>query len=51
MNLIRRHLIVAATITDKFPNGYIRSVFHTLIDSFTDGINPSAFDSSCQTYR
>ena len=27
------------------------SVFQTLTDSFTDGLNPSAFDSSCHNYR
>jgi hypothetical protein len=35
--LIRLHLTVAATLTDEFTNGYIQSVFHTLIDRFTDG--------------
>jgi len=35
--LIRRHLTVAATLTDKFTDGYIRSVFHTLTDNFIDG--------------
>ena len=49
--LIRRHLTMAATIIDKYPDGYIRSVFHTLTNSFTDGINSSALNSSCQTYR
>jgi hypothetical protein len=37
MELIRRHLTVAATSTDEFTDGYIRSVFHTLTDRFTDG--------------
>jgi hypothetical protein len=36
-DLIRRHLTVAATLTDEFTDGYIRSVFHTLTDRFTDG--------------
>jgi hypothetical protein len=35
--LIRRHLTVVATSTDKFTNGYIRLVFHTLTDGFTGG--------------
>jgi hypothetical protein len=43
--LIRRNLTVA------FTDGYIRLVFQTLTDSFLDGLNPSAFDSSCHTYR
>jgi hypothetical protein len=34
--LIRRHLTVAATSTDEFTNGYIRSVFHTLTNGFID---------------
>jgi hypothetical protein len=34
---IRRHFTVVATITDEFIDGYIRSVFQTLIDQFTDG--------------
>jgi len=36
MDLNHRHLIVVATLTDKFIDGYIRSVFHALTDSFTD---------------
>jgi hypothetical protein len=35
-DLIRRHLTVVATFTDEFTDGYIRSVFHTLTDRFTD---------------
>ena len=35
--LIRRHLTVAAKRTDEFIDRYIRSVFQTLIDKFTDG--------------
>jgi hypothetical protein len=35
--LIRQHLTSAATLIDEFIDGYIRSVFHTLTDSFTDG--------------
>jgi hypothetical protein len=34
--LIRWHLTVAATFTDEFTDGYIRSVCHTLTDSVTD---------------
>jgi hypothetical protein len=34
--LICQHLTVAATLTDEFIGGYIRSVFHTLTDRFTD---------------
>ena len=37
MELIRRHLTVAATFTNEFTDGYIRSVCHTLTDSVTDG--------------
>jgi len=37
MELIRRHLTIAATSTDEFTDGYIRSVFHTLTDRFIDG--------------
>jgi len=40
-NLIRRYFTVLATITDKFTNGYFRSVFQTLTDKFTEGINLS----------
>jgi hypothetical protein len=29
MEYIRRHLTVAATVTDKLTDGYIRSVFYT----------------------
>jgi hypothetical protein len=32
---------VPTTITDEFTDGYLRSVFQTLIDKFTDGMNPS----------
>jgi len=39
--LIRQHLTVAVTSTDKFTDGYIRSVFHPLTDGFTDGWFPS----------
>jgi len=39
--LIRRHLAVAATRTDEYTDGYIRSVFHTLTDRLTDGYFPS----------
>ena len=39
--LIRRHLTVAATSTDEFTNGYIRSVFQTLTGKFTNGKWPS----------
>jgi hypothetical protein len=34
--LICRHLAVAATRTDEYTNGYIRSVFHILTDRLTD---------------
>jgi hypothetical protein len=34
-------LTVAATLTDEFTDGYIRSVSQTLIDKFTDGKYPS----------
>ena len=37
----RRHLTVAFTCIDEFPDGHIRSVFHTLTDRFTDGQFPS----------
>jgi len=37
MELIHQHLTVAATLTEEFTDGYIRSVFHTLTNSFTDG--------------
>jgi len=40
-----------STFTNAFTDGYIRSVFHTLIDKITDKLNPSAFDSSCHYYR
>jgi hypothetical protein len=40
MDLIRRHLTVAATLTDEFTDEYIQSVFHTLTDRFTDGKQP-----------
>jgi len=40
-DLIRRHLTVAATLTDEFTDGYIQSVSQTLIDKFTDGTYPS----------
>jgi len=40
-NLIRQHLTVAATLTDEFTNGYIRSVSQTLTDKFTNGTYPS----------
>jgi hypothetical protein len=36
-DVICRHLTVASTRTDEFPDGHIRSVFHTLTDRFTDG--------------
>jgi hypothetical protein len=29
MEYIRRHLTVAATVTDDFTDGYIGSIFHT----------------------
>jgi len=41
MELIRRHLTVASTITDEFTDGHIMSVLHTLTDRFTDGYCPS----------
>jgi hypothetical protein len=41
MDLIRRHLTVAATFTDEFTYEYIRSVSQTLIDTCTDGYIPS----------
>jgi len=41
MELIRRHLTVASTITDEFTDGHILLVFHTLTDRFTDGYFPS----------
>jgi len=44
-DLIRRYLIVAATMTDECTNGYLRSVFQTLTENFTDGMYPSV----CQT--
>jgi hypothetical protein len=34
-------LTVATILTDKFTNGYIRSVSQTLTDKFTDGTYPS----------
>jgi len=34
--LICRHLAVAATSTDEYTDGYIRSVFHTLTNRLTD---------------
>ena len=34
-------MTVAATLTDEFTDGYIRSVSQTLIDKFTDGKYPS----------
>jgi hypothetical protein len=40
-DLIRLYFTVPATITDKFTDRYIRSVFQTLTDKFTDGMNPS----------
>jgi len=41
MKLIRRHLAVAATRTDEYTDGYIRSIFHTLTDRLTNGYVPS----------
>jgi len=41
MDLIRRHLTVAATLTDEFTDGYIRLVSQTLTDKFTDSMDPS----------
>jgi hypothetical protein len=38
MDLIRRHLTEATTLTDDFTDGYIRSVF---TDRFTNGFFPS----------
>jgi hypothetical protein len=40
-DLIRRHLTVAATLTDEFTYGYIRSVSQTLTDTCTYGYIPS----------
>jgi hypothetical protein len=34
-------LTVAATITDEFTDGYIRSVFQTLTEKFTHSMYPS----------
>ena len=34
-------MTVAATLTDEFTDGYIRSVSQTLTDKFTDGMYPS----------
>ena len=39
--LIRRHLTVPATMTDECTEEYLRSVFQTLTNNFTDGIHPS----------
>ena len=36
-DVIRRPLTVASTRTDAFPDGHIRSVFHTFTDRFTKG--------------
>jgi hypothetical protein len=38
---IRRYLTVPATMTDECTDGYLRSVFQTLTDTFTDGMKPS----------
>ena len=39
------------TITKGFTDGMNPSVFDSSIHRFTDVMNPSAFDSSCHTYR
>jgi hypothetical protein len=44
--LVRRHFIVAATITDEYTNGYLRSVFHTLTDNVIDGLFRRYFTQS-----
>jgi len=40
-DLIHRYLTVPATMTDECTDGYLRSVFQTLTDKFTDCMNPS----------
>jgi len=40
-DLIRWYFTVPATVTDECIDGYLRSVFQTLTDKFTDGMNPS----------
>jgi hypothetical protein len=47
MELIRRHLTVASTITDEFTDGHILSVFHTL----TDNLPMVIFRQSITIYR
>jgi hypothetical protein len=44
--LIHRHFTVAATITDEYTDGYLRSVFHALTDNVTDGLFRRYFTQS-----
>jgi hypothetical protein len=44
--LVRQHFTIAATITNEYIDGYLRSVFHTLTDNVTDDLFHRYFTQS-----